>query len=1567
VAVLSATARAATLYVGAGETYTTIQAAVTAANAGDVVVVRDGTYVENVLVDNNVVPGDVNSGLQDRTGLTLQSENGSATTSVEAAATDLATVAIEAHGITFTGFTVRGAGWSQGGIALRGAHNCTISANMLVENFYGIILTRAEQNGPGACSNTITGNTIGSNEQHGMMVVSGSNHNLISGNDIHSLGIEHAGGVLFFSSTHNQVVENTIHDNNMAGVYVDLQSDYTSFLGNDLSYNTGSAIALRESSGLIVARNTFSNNDCGIATYNVQASCFYLNNFISNSPYQVTLDTLSNTAWYSPAPLAYTYNGADYTGQLGNYWDTHTSTDADGNGVLDDPYTVYGEEGPQDLYPLAATHVDFALASVPLVYNADTGQSFATIQGAIDDPTTLDGHNLQVGPAAYAENVLVNKELTIIADTALGTAAVTAVDPAAHVVAVTAANVTIQGLTLSGATNAGFAGIYVAPTASNCTVQANTCSGNDIGILVDAVTAYAIADNAADVNTTCDFRAVDSPGGSVAELFLGAAATTVSFDYSGTIALRGTTTAPAAPPSLRPVARRAEVVELGMGSQLTLTLHYSQADVRLVNEASLALYRWNGSAWAATANGGLNIAENKVYASIDGPGIVAPFGIHQVTAVWRNPDVGVWDCGTCWSTINWPNNNGVQHYSAHIDAGSVGDVVVSLGPSLQVYIDNLTVDAGDTLDIDTAALVIDSGPLAGTIDNNGTIKLTSAGSGTYLRINRDVLLTGYGELVLHPEGPNYVYGMSPGYRLTNATGHTIRGSRRLGNNYMALTNQGLIDADNPAFALEVDPTDTQTVYNTGIMQSSNGATLWLANGTVDNTDGVIQALDGSVTQIANTTVSHGELTTAGTGVVELRDNGMIVDLTNSGRLQVPIGGGNGYLSGTITNNALIEMVSVHFGTALYVYGDVTLQGNGALDLWPAGPNYVRGSSASNRLTNGTQHTIRGSRNFGNNDLCVTNLGLIDADDAGDTLVVNLTDGAVQENHAVMQASGGGTLRLYTASYDNSDGVIQALDGSIVQIAGAVVAGGELTSSGSGLIELREGGLVADLTNTGVIRVPNGGSPGYLQGTVLNEGTIELASTGNGTTLYMYGNVTLEGSGDLDILPSGPNYVRGNASTDRLTNGPDHTIHGARELGYNALAVSNAGLIDADRGGSTLVVNPADAVTNYNTGVMQSSGGGILQLTGGSFDNTGGVIQALDGSTTQIAGGAAVTGGELRSFAGGMIHLSSSGRLVNLTSDAYVRIPNGQGPGYLQGTIVNNGTLEVQGGGSGTAMYISGNVLVSGTGTLLIGGHNDIYNAACTLTNGADHTIRTLSNNDIQPTLVNEGIVDVPTGTSLLCTTAYSGAAGSTTLVNGTLTAPGTTPMAGVLAGSGTFSGSVTLAAGGTLSPGNSAGRLTISGSCTHDADSSVHIELGGATPITGYDVLRVTSTANLAGELRVTLINGFVPTLGQSFTIVTGGTITGQFGTVTAAGGYNVTYNATNVTITLVAMPGDFDDDDDVDVDDFAVFADCLAGPEVTTPPPGCDPSDFAQADLDGDEDVDLADVASFNLIFTGS
>jgi outer membrane protein assembly factor BamB len=64
---------------------------------------------------------------------------------------------------------------------------------------------------------------------------------------------------------------------------------------------------------------------------------------------------------------------------------------------------------------------------------------------------------------------------------------------------------------------------------------------------------------------------------------------------------------------------------------------------------------------------------------------------------------------------------------------------------------------------------------------------------------------------------------------------------------------------------------------------------------------------------------------------------------------------------------------------------------------------------------------------------------------------------------------------------------------------------------------------------------------------------------------------------------------------------------------------------------------------------------------------------------------------------------------------------------------------------------------------------------------------------------------------------------------------------------------------------------------------------------------------------------------------------------------------------------GDLDCDGDVDLADHTLFTECLAGPNVLIPPPGCAPAVFEDADLTGDDDVDITDWNEFELLFTGS
>jgi hypothetical protein len=96
---------------------------------------------------------------------------------------------------------------------------------------------------------------------------------------------------------------------------------------------------------------------------------------------------------------------------------------------------------------------------------------------------------------------------------------------------------------------------------------------------------------------------------------------------------------------------------------------------------------------------------------------------------------------------------------------------------------------------------------------------------------------------------------------------------------------------------------------------------------------------------------------------------------------------------------------------------------------------------------------------------------------------------------------------------------------------------------------------------------------------------------------------------------------------------------------------------------------------------------------------------------------------------------------------------------------------------------------------------------------------------------------------------------------------------------------------------------TISGACTQASTGELTILLGGAS---SYDQLAVTGAANLGGILDVELANGFVPTVGETFQIITRGSGSGTFSSITTSSAgiaYSVQYNPAYVQLTVTAVP----------------------------------------------------------------
>jgi parallel beta-helix repeat protein len=328
----------------------------------DTIIVRSGTYYENVNVDKR---------------LTIRSENGSTNCIVDAADPTDHVFEVTADYVNISGFTVKGAtGWGTAGIYLKSFAHCNVSHNNASNNYYGIYLwgsssnniinNKASNNHDGihlyhSSSNNITGNNAlnntycgiylehapyysnnntitkntASNDYYGI-ILRGSSSNTITNNNASNnvVGIELSG------SSNNNITNNTANSNNYGGI------NLFAYCGENLFWYY--------SNNNTVTKNTANSNDYGIFLSYSNNNTIYLNNFINNT--NNVHSYKSTTIWNSTEKITYIYKGNTYTSHLGNYWGDYgekypDAEEIDGSGIWDTPYSIYSDA---DYYPLMA-------------------------------------------------------------------------------------------------------------------------------------------------------------------------------------------------------------------------------------------------------------------------------------------------------------------------------------------------------------------------------------------------------------------------------------------------------------------------------------------------------------------------------------------------------------------------------------------------------------------------------------------------------------------------------------------------------------------------------------------------------------------------------------------------------------------------------------------------------------------------------------------------------------------------------------------------------------------------------------------------------------------------------------------------------------------------------------------------------------------------------------------------------------------------------------------------------------------------------------------------------------
>lgn len=372
--------------------YPTIQAAVNAAGAGDIIEVDSGTYPENVIVNKTV---------------TIKG-NSAATTIVDGSGKDMVFY-IQEDNVELSNLTIRNGG-SYSGVTIYDPYKgLTIRNTRVTDNAVGVVISGSDLSYIN--DNTIEDSVFVNNQMHSINVRYTSNtivrDNQISGS---------AYGVTVSDTLNSQVVNNTVSDTSY-GVYVPLSNNnnisantlisnswniYLTYSNsNIIGYNnvSGGAVGIQvmhsggnsvlnntvisSSYGIYlgycgantVSGNTVSLNDWGFELYNSAGSTIienlikentwgawvaedsdgnsiYHNNFIDNAKGAFSDPLTCSNTWNTPT--------APYQG---NYWSNYKGADTDGDGTGDTYVPWEGVDWHPLMNPYGVYH-DVAVTSV---------------------------------------------------------------------------------------------------------------------------------------------------------------------------------------------------------------------------------------------------------------------------------------------------------------------------------------------------------------------------------------------------------------------------------------------------------------------------------------------------------------------------------------------------------------------------------------------------------------------------------------------------------------------------------------------------------------------------------------------------------------------------------------------------------------------------------------------------------------------------------------------------------------------------------------------------------------------------------------------------------------------------------------------------------------------------------------------------------------------------------------------------------------------------------------------------------------------------------------------------
>lgn len=456
----------------------------------------------------------------------------------------------------------------------------------------------------------------------------------------------------------------------------------------------------------------------------------------------------------------------------------------------------------------------------------------------------------------------------------------------------------------------------------------------------------------------------------------------------------------------------------------------------------------------------------------------------------------------------------------------------------------------------------------------------------------------------------------------------------------------------------------------------------------------------------------------------------------------------------------------------------------------------------------------------------------------------------------VSVTGGGRVNLNQGSPSWSGGL--SVTSSTVGAAPSTLGTGRVTLDNAMLLMVQGGTIANPVTVTGGSIVSNAGNDVRIDGAITGAGVLEVRGGGVlrlwGYNDYQGGTNVTAGTlvGDSASFGAGPLSMAGGA-----------TLHFEQSVdGTFTNPISGAGAVVKSNGGTLTLsgVNSTTGGLTLNGGNLRvanhSIGQGPITINGGNLFTS---YLAVDGTplTTNApitinpgAGFIETTYSNTTKFNGvvsgaGQLHKTGWGTLVL----------NGNNT-YTGGTLVSLHYLQ------GNTSSIKGNVSFSTNGLSKGVNFDQAVDGTFANTISGEGTLRKLGSGKLTLTGTNtfSGSAIISGGTliagpnSLGTRDAVSGSGDVTVNVGATL---GGTP---VIQGN--------LLGGGRVAPGNSPGIITVNGNYTQSATSVLEIEVGGLTPGTQHDQVRVGGVATLDGRHDFPIINGFVPTLGQEITFL---------------------------------------------------------------------------------------------------